>query len=196
MQSELVKHTLEIYGPFKQILPLTSLSPRGSLKDSDLQVIHNGAVVVENKKVITVGDFQQLYQQYKSADVVEQSGKGVLLPGFVDCHTHICFAGSRATDYAQRNAGKTYLEIASSGGGIWDTVTQTRACPSADLEELLLSRIERHLQNGVTTIEIKSGYGLSLTQELKQLRAIKEVKNKTKADLISTCLAALPPLVN
>jgi imidazolonepropionase len=89
-----------------------------------------------------------------------------------------------------RIQGKTYLEIAKSGGGIWDSVTQTRAADEALLTELLLKRIKRHLADGVTTIEIKSGYGLSVEQELKQLRAIKAASTQTKASIVATCLAA------
>jgi imidazolonepropionase len=114
----------------------------------------------------------------------------VLLPGFVDCHTHICFAGSRAKDYAMRTAGKTYLEIAKAGGGIWDSVTQTRAADEATLTDLLLKRVQRHLAEGVTTIEVKSGYGLSVDGELRQLKAIKAAADKTHASLVATCLAA------
>ena len=114
----------------------------------------------------------------------------MLLPGFVDCHTHICFAGSRAKDYAMRIQGKTYLEIAKAGGGIWDSVTQTREADEKTLTELLLKRIERHLSEGVTTIEIKSGYGLETHAELKQLKAIRQASTQTQANLISTCLAA------
>ena len=82
------------------------------------------------------------------------------------------------------------MEIAKAGGGIWDTVTQTRAADEGFLRELLLQRIERHLSEGVTTIEVKSGYGLSVEEELKQLRAIKAAQSKTKANLVTTCLAA------
>ena len=89
-----------------------------------------------------------------------------------------------------RNAGVSYLEIAKAGGGIWDTVTQTRKASQEELVKGILERSQRHLQNGVTTIEVKSGYGLSVEQELKMLRAIKQANEKTEVDLIATCLAA------
>ena len=124
------------------------------------------------------------------AVITTLDGNDVCLPGLVDAHTHICFGGTRANDYAMRNAGKSYLEIAKSGGGIWDTVTQTRKATQAQLIDLIIQRANRHLNNGVTTIEVKSGYGLSVEEELKMLYAIKEANNRLSADLIATCLAA------
>jgi imidazolonepropionase len=179
-----------LHGPFTQILPLTGMPLKGALKDDQLQIISNGGIVVENGLISAVGSFETLRKENPSAQINEIEGNGVLLPGFVDCHTHICFAGSRAKDYAMRIQGKTYLEIAKAGGGIWDSVTQTRAADEALLTELLLKRVERHLAEGVTTIEVKSGYGLSVEQELKQLTAIKAASTQTTANLVATCLAA------
>jgi imidazolonepropionase len=180
----------KLTGPFTQILPLTGLSLKGALKDEQLHIIANGGVLIEDGVIIAVDDFEKLRKNYPSAQIEEITGDHVLLPGFVDCHTHICFAGSRAKDYAMRNAGKSYLDIAASGGGIWDSVTQTRLATETDLSNFLAKRIARHLTEGVTTIEIKSGYGLSVTEELKQLKAIHHAANKTQAHIIPTCLAA------
>jgi len=180
----------KLIGPFTQILPLTGLPLKGALKDEQLHIIPNGGVLVDDGLILAVDDFEKLRSNYPSAQTEEITGNHVLLPGFVDCHTHICFAGGRAKDYAMRNSGKTYLEIAQSGGGIWDSVTQTRAADEATLTSLLLKRVERYVSEGVTTIEIKSGYGLSVEGELKQLNAIKAAIDKTNASLISTCLAA------
>jgi imidazolonepropionase len=179
-----------LHGPFTQILPLSGMPLKGALKDYQLQVIPNGGLMVENGLISAVGDFETLRRQNPSAQINKIVGDAVLLPGFIDCHTHICFAGSRAKDYAMRVQGMSYLEIAESGGGIWDSVTQTRAANEALLTELLVQRAERHLAEGVTTIEVKSGYGLSVQEELKQLRAIKAASYKTKANLVATCLAA------
>lgn len=180
----------KLIGPFTQILPLTGLSLKGALEDEQLHIIANGGVLVEDGVLLAVDDFEQLRKSHPSAQIEEITGDHVLLPGFVDCHTHICFAGSRAKDYAMRNAGKSYLEIAASGGGIWDSVTQTRAATDTELSRLLLQRIKRHLSEGVTTIEVKSGYGLSVTEELKQLKAIQQAADKTHAHIVPTCLAA------
>ena len=181
---------MQLHGPFTQILPLTGMPLKGALKDDQLQIIPNGGIVIENGLIVSVGNFEQLWKENPSAQINEITVDSVLLPGFVDCHTHICFAGSRAKDYAMRIQGKSYLEIAQSGGGIWDSVTQTRVADAETLTTLLLQRIERHLGEGVTTIEVKSGYGLSVEQELKQLRVIKSAAAKTKASLVATCLAA------
>jgi len=180
----------KLIGPFTQILPLTGLALKGALKDDDLHIIAQGGVLVENGLILAVDDFESLRKANPSVQIQEITGDNVLLPGFVDCHTHICFAGTRAKDYAMRIQGKTYLEIAKAGGGIWDSVTQTRAADEETLIRLLIQRAERHLGEGVTTIEVKSGYGLETQSELKQLRAIVKAGKETKASLVSTCLAA------
>jgi imidazolonepropionase len=180
----------KIIGPFAQILPLTGMPLKGALRDDQLQIFENAWILVNNERVVSIGKMERLKVDHPSAEIEEIEGNYVLLPGFIDCHTHICFAGNRAKDYAMRIQGKTYLEIAESGGGIWDSVTQTRAASEELLTDLLVQRAERHLADGVTIIEVKSGYGLSVEQELKQLRAIKAASQKTKAMLVSTCLAA------
>jgi imidazolonepropionase len=117
----------KLIGPFTQILPLTGLALKGALKDDDLQIIPQGGVFVENGRIIAVDDFEKLRKANPLTHIQKITGSHVLLPGFIDCHTHICFAGTRAKDYAMRIQGKSYLEIAKAGGGIWDSVTQTRA---------------------------------------------------------------------
>src|ERR1700712_2543518 len=163
----------KLIGPFTQILPLSGLPMKGVLVDDALQIILQGGVVVENGLMVETGSFEELRKKHSEAEIEEITGQQVLLPGFVDCHTHLCFAGDRSKDYALRIAGKSYLEIAKAGGGIWDSVTQTRKASKEKLAELLLQRINRHAKEGVTTIEIKSGYGLKVEEELKQLYAIK-----------------------
>ena len=178
----------DLIGPFTQLLPMTGLPLKGALADEQLTIIENGGLVISNGKIQKVGVFKDL--KSNNVDVHHIEGKKVCLPGFIDAHTHICFGGIRAKDYALRNAGKSYLEIAKAGGGIWDTVTQTRKATQQDLIEGIISRSNHHLQNGITTIEVKSGYGLSVDEELKMLRAIKHSNEKSKVDLIPTCLAA------
>lgn len=177
-----------LIGPFTQLLPMTGLPLKGALKDEQLPIIENGGILVADGKILKVGVFDEL--KSSDVDIHHIDGKHVCLPGFVDSHTHICFGGTRARDYAYRNAGKTYLEIAKAGGGIWDTVTQTRKASQDELVSGIISRSQKHLKNGITTLEVKSGYGLSADEELKMLRAIKEANKTSNATLVPTCLAA------
>ncbi|APU11988.1 imidazolonepropionase [Cellulophaga lytica] len=182
----------KLIGPFTQLLPMTGIAVKGAVKDEQLIVIENGGILVKHNTIIAVGKYLDLLKEVdiKNTLLEEVKGDSVCFPGFIDAHTHICFGGTRANDYAMRNAGKTYLEISKAGGGIWDTVTQTRKASILELEDGITKRANKHLKNGVTTIEVKSGYGLSVYEELKMLRAIKNVDNRIKADLVSTCLAA------
>jgi len=179
-----------IIGQFTQILPFSGLPLKGGITDDQLQVIPDGGVLTENGRIVEAGDFKVLRKANPKAEIEEITGQQVLIPGFVDCHTHLCFAGDRSKDYALRIAGKSYLEIAKAGGGIWDSVTQTRKASKKELADLLLQRVNRHAKDGVTTIEVKSGYGLKIEEEIKQLCAIKLAAASSKVELITTCLAA------
>ncbi|PZX49347.1 imidazolonepropionase [Algoriphagus chordae] len=182
----------KLIGPITQLLTLDKLSLKGALQDEQLEILENAGILIEGDKILEVGDYAELLAKAESLniEIIELKGDFVAIPGWIDCHTHICFGGSRAQDFAMRNAGKSYLEIAGAGGGIWDTVTQTRNLNETKLAERTLSNANRHLSDGVTTIEVKSGYGLNVVEELKMLRAIKAANTQTKADLIPTCLAA------
>ncbi|GAB4337513.1 MAG: imidazolonepropionase [Flammeovirgaceae bacterium] len=180
---------MKLIGPFRQALTLRNVPLKGALPMSDMEILTHVGIIVQAGKIIEVGNFDLLWKTYH-VQVEELKQDLVLLPGFVDAHTHICFGGSRTKDYEMRIAGKSYLEIAQQGGGIWDTVLKTRSKSQQELTELTLQRANRHLSEGVTTIEVKSGYGLSVEAELKMLRAIKQTQEQSKADIISTCLAA------
>lgn len=179
---------MKLIGPFTQIVTLSQIELRGALEDASIEIVPHGGILVEEGVIKKVGDFSSLKEE--AEEIEELEGDLVAFPGFVDCHTHICFAGNRANDFAMRNAGKSYLEIAQSGGGIWSSVEHTRAATEEELLESLLERIAHLVSLGITTIEIKSGYGLSERQEIKMLRAIKMAGEKTPATLIPTCLAA------
>jgi imidazolonepropionase len=184
------KYTL--IGPFKQILTLAGLPLKGALEDQKLTILENGGILMANEEIHAVGTYEQVSEEANSlnAENLLILSDMVCIPGLIDAHTHICYGGSRANDYALRNSGKTYLEIAKAGGGIWDTVIQTRKTATADLIAGIKKRADRHLNQGVTTIEVKSGYGLSMQEELKMLRVIAMAKAECKADLVPTCLAA------
>ncbi|RAI88004.1 imidazolonepropionase [Algoriphagus yeomjeoni] len=183
---------VKLIGPITQLLTLNNLPVKGALKDEQLEILEDAGILMEDEKILEVASFTELLKKTKAhnIEIIELEGEFVALPGWIDCHTHICFGGTRARDFAMRNAGKTYLEIAESGGGIWDTVTQTRKLTQVELAERTAKNANRHLNEGVTTIEVKSGYGLTIDEEVKMLRAIKEANKETSADLISTCLAA------
>jgi imidazolonepropionase len=180
---------MTLTGPFKQILTMDNLPWKGHLSDEQLEIVPDGGIVHHEGKIVAVGNFHELKQHFK-ATIELLDGGFVALPGMMDVHTHICWAGSRATDYAMRLSGKTYLEIAEAGGGIWHTVRETREASVVELAELTSQRTAKLLEDGITTIEVKSGYGLSVEQELKLLEAIWLADRNTKADLVSTCLAA------
>lgn len=182
-----------LIGPFTQVVTMDNLPFKGKLLDEQLEVLKGGQwILMRDNLVSSIGPYKRLKKDAESLDleIVHLTTNAVCLPGLIDCHTHICYSGSRANDYAARNNGLSYLEIAEQGGGIWDTVTQTRKATTKSLEHDTIMRAERHLTEGITTLEVKSGYGLSVNEELRMLRAIANTNQKTHADLISTCLAA------
>ncbi|MGB6084129.1 imidazolonepropionase [Moheibacter sp.] len=181
---------MKLIGPFSQIITLAGIALKGAVKDEQLEIINNAGILTENGKILQTGNFEDLKKEFPNAHLEEIEGKNVLIPGFVDSHTHICFGGKRSRDFAMRLNGKTYLEIAESGGGIWSTVTNTRKETQENLYKSTFENAQKLLENGITTIEIKSGYGLSIEDELKMLRAINQVKNNSKAEIVPTFLGA------
>lgn len=181
---------MKLIGPFKQVITLAHLPLRGKLSDEQLEVISDGGILVNGDKIQKVGNFENLKSENQNIEIESVEGEQIVLPAFVDSHTHICFGGNRANDFAMRNAGKTYLEIAESGGGIWSSVQHTRNASEDELLKTLLERINILIDLGITTIEVKSGYGLDLENELKMLRIIKKAQAQTRATLVPTCLSA------
>lgn len=181
---------MKLIGPFSQILTLAGIPLKGAVKDEQLQIIPNGGILTENGKILKTGVFTALMKEFSPVEIERIEGENVLLPGFVDSHTHICFGGNRSKDFAMRLNGKTYLEIAESGGGIWSSVAMTRAESRENLILSTLQRIEKHTLGGVTTIEVKSGYGLNPEAEIKMLKAIQNAKNQSRAEIIPTFLGA------
>jgi imidazolonepropionase len=160
----------------------------------DLGIIKNGAVAVQDDKIVAVGASDEIAAQYESDTVIDARGKAVV-PGFVDCHTHVVYAGSRLDEFEMRIAGKSYLEIMAAGGGIVSTVKATRAASEEDLFEQSSKRLDTMLQLGTTTAEIKTGYGLDAATEMKMLRVIELLEKEHSMRVVPTFLGAhaIPP---
>ncbi|WP_058972309.1 imidazolonepropionase [Type-D symbiont of Plautia stali] len=164
-----------------------------TMRDGHYNLIADGAVAVDNGELIWVGPRSAL-PDFTPREQHEFDG-GIVTPGLVDCHTHLVFGGDRSQEFEQRLNGVSYAEIAAQGGGILSTVRATRAATQAELVASARWRLDRLLAEGVTTVEIKSGYGLDETSELTMLRAIRELAETVPADVLATCLAAhgFPP---
>ena len=181
-----------LIGPFRQLITLQDLPLKGPLRDDQSKIISDAGILVRNGKIVQCGAFELLRKESipLNPDIAHIDFTATAIPSFIDSHTHICFAGSRARDYALRNSGASYLEIAKAGGGIWETVSHTRQASGEELEAGILKRIDQLINQGVTTLEIKSGYGLSVEEELKMLNAIKATRKHVPVELVSTCLGA------
>jgi len=164
-----------------------------TMRDGKYHLIPQGALVVRAGKLVWVGP--QAEMTAFVADQHHQLPGGIVTPGLVDCHTHLVFGGDRSQEFEQRLNGVSYAEIAAQGGGILSTVRATRAATEEELVASARWRLDRLLAEGVTTVEIKSGYGLDEESELRMLRAIRQLGESVSADVRATCLAAhaFPP---
>jgi len=163
--------------------------PRGGKELGAIQVWRQAAIACDAGRIVEVGPTVELEQRYRARERVAARG-GTLIPGLVDCHTHPVFAGTREDEFERRVAGATYEEIARAGGGIAASLRGVRGASRAELVAGLLVRLDRFLELGTTTVEAKTGYGLTLADELKSLEAIAEADREHPVDLVATCLAA------
>jgi imidazolonepropionase len=163
--------------------------PRTRAEMSELAIICDGGMLIHDGKIEFVGPSREVEKRAAEADIVNAGGR-VVLPGFIDAHTHLVFAGNRLDDFERRVRGETYQEIAEAGGGIWSTVTKTRAASIADLFQQAQKHANWFLQSGTTTAEAKSGYGLTLEDELKILRVIQRLNQQTPLACVPTFLGA------
>jgi imidazolonepropionase len=161
---------------------------------SEIHLIPDAVLVWDDGLVAWVGGARDLPSQYQSAERLDAGG-GLVIPGLIDCHTHLAFAGWRADEFQQRIEGRTYAEIAKAGGGIASTVRQTRAATEDQLAERGAAFLEEILALGVTTVECKSGYGLNEETELRLLRVYRRLSREQPVRLVSTFLGAhvVPP---
>jgi imidazolonepropionase len=172
---------------------LTIASPEGPRRGPSLGrlgIVEDGAVAIEGDHIALVGRTNDvLAQAGEAARLIDASGK-VVLPGFVDPHTHIVFAGDRAAEFEKRLQGTPYMEILAAGGGIMNTVRATREASLEDLVRQSRARLDRMLAHGTTTVEAKTGYGLDTGNELKMLEAIQQLDQSHPVDLVPTFLGA------
>ncbi|MFG1175375.1 imidazolonepropionase [Erwiniaceae bacterium CAU 1747] len=164
-----------------------------TMRDGQYNIIKNGAIAVDGQQIVWVGPYQEAghFHPRRTTDF----GGGIVTPGLVDCHTHLVFGGDRSHEFEQRLNGVSYSEIAAAGGGILSTVRATRESSLAQLVSSARHRLDVLLAEGVTTVEMKSGYGLEIASELRMLQAIRQLARQVPAQIVSTCLAAhaVPP---
>ncbi|HXN74556.1 MAG TPA: imidazolonepropionase [Candidatus Acidoferrales bacterium] len=179
-----------------QLLTLRGPVPRRGRALTELGIIPDGALLTHDDRVVAVGPRRRVERLPKArrAEKLDLGGR-VVLPGFVDSHTHLIFPESRAAEYEQRNSGATYEEIARSGGGIRSSVKGLRAASSSTLKTRALKNLREFAAHGTTTIEAKSGYGLNWKSELKILEILYDLNQEHPLDIRSTFLGAhvVPP---
>jgi imidazolonepropionase len=171
----------------------SSDAPRVKEQMSELDIIENGSVWIEDGVIQAVGRDEELAVKYSGrigeAEVVDASGK-LVTPGLVDPHTHLVHAGSRENEFNMRLQGKTYMEIMNAGGGIHATTRATKAASPQQLFQESYERLNQFLKHGVTTVEAKSGYGMEWETELKQLEVAKRLQKEHAVDVVSTFMGA------
>lgn len=173
---------------------INNISQILTITNNNLGIIENGSIVIEKTKIKEVVENPKL--RIPNAEVIN-ANNCLVLPGFIDCHTHLVYAGSRENEFALRLQGKTYKEILNAGGGILQTVAATRKASEEELFNLAQKRIDELIRWGTTTVEIKSGYGLDTNNEIKLLKVIKNLQkaNKERITIVPTFLGAhaIPP---
>ena len=164
-----------------------------SMAQGSYSMIEDGAIVTRGTQIEWIGPRSEL--PAGDYGLVEDLDGAWVTPGLIDCHTHAVFGGTRSAEFEQRLQGASYAEIAAAGGGIASTVRATRAASEDELFSSACQRLNCLLREGVTTVEIKSGYGLDLANERKMLRVIRRLGEALPVTVRSTCLAAhaLPP---
>jgi imidazolonepropionase len=156
---------------------------------SDLAIIRDGGMLIRDGKIDIVGSSDAIEKNAGDGEIIDVAGR-VVMPGFVDAHAHPVFVGNRLDDFERRAKGETYEQIAAAGGGIWSTVNKTRAASKSDLFEQAKKHANWFLRCGTTTVEAKSGYGLTVEDELKILRVIRRLNEETPIEFVPTFLGA------
>lgn len=176
-----------------QLLTLRG-GPRRGTRLAELEIIPDGAVLLRDGIIEKAGESSTLLAAFPSEPRLDASGS-VVMPGFVDPHSHLVWAGDRCNEFEMRIQGKTYMEIMSAGGGINATVQATRSTPLTELVEENRPRALNHFSHGVTTVEAKTGYGLDIASEIKQLEVIEALNRSGPIEIVPTFMGAhtVPP---
>ena len=171
-----------------------SQKPRTGKQMLELGIVRDGGLAVKDGRIVAVGKTADITKAFKAENVVSVNGK-IVLPGFVDPHTHLVFAGSREDEFQLRMTGASYMEILEAGGGILRTVRETRKASFEKLVEHGTETLDAMLEHGTTTVEAKSGYGLTTKDELKMLEVVKRLNQLHSVDIVPTFLGAhaIPP---
>jgi len=183
-----IKHAAQL-----ATLAQPSSAPRIKQAMNELTIIEDGSIWIEDGIIKAVGTTHELAEQFKDrayeAEITDATGH-LVTPGLVDPHTHVAYGGSREREFEMRLEGATYMEIMNAGGGIHATTKMTREATEDELVEQTKKRLDSFLKHGVTTVEGKSGYGLDLATELKQLRVMKRLQQEHAIDLVPTFMGA------
>ncbi len=171
-----------------------SKKPRIGKQMQVLGIIRNGSLAIKDSRIVAVGKTSEVRKRFSAENVISASGK-IVMPGFVDPHTHLVFAGSREDEFQMRIEGNSYMKILDAGGGILSTVRKTRRASVEKLVEFGFKTLDTMLEHGTTTVEAKSGYGLTVKDELKILRAMKRLNQMHAIDVVPTFMGAhaIPP---
>ncbi|TXD31990.1 imidazolonepropionase [Lujinxingia vulgaris] len=157
--------------------------------DAIVGLIEDGCVLVEDETIAWVGPWEERPKVARRGDV-DVFETAVAMPGWIDCHTHAVFAGERSQEFAWRNAGKPYVEVLEEGGGILTTVEAVRRASAQELTDTLVRRAFLSVRQGVTTLEVKSGYGLTTADEIKSLKAVQRAQKEVPCELVGCFLGA------
>lgn len=180
-----------LISPCAQLLTLRGPVPRRGRALRELGIIRNGAVLIQGERIVAVGPQRRIGRLPAARRARRMDASGcVVLPGFVDSHTHLVYPTSRAEEYEMRLAGRSYEEIARAGGGILASVARLRRMPAAELEARAHHHLAQFAEHGTTTLEAKSGYGLDLASELKILELIARLDQQGPLELVPTFLGA------
>ena len=174
-----------------EVVTCKGKAPKRGKEMSELGILENGSVLVSDGIIEDVGTFEEIAKRndISDAEVIDAVGRA-LLPGFIDCHTHLIFGGYRADEFNWRLKGMSYMEIMEKGGGIVNSVEATRSATKEELINEAKKRLSSMLSFGVTTCEAKSGYGLDFDNEIKQLEVIRELNKLQDVELVATYLGA------